>query len=84
MDTNNFTININGEEKNAIVLTTFEFCGDDYCLYLVPIGEDNYDVYCDKLIDDTLETIPEGRDRELINKIVSKIIEIINPKEINQ
>lgn len=81
MDINKFPVKINGEDKMAIVLTTFDFCGDNYCLYLVPKGEEDYDVYCDKLVEGILETIPEGKDKELINKIVSKIIEILNTKQ---
>ena len=69
-----FYIHKEGKNIQANILTNFELYGDNYCIYTINKENDTSDVYCAKLINNSLVEIKNESERKRIEKIVKKLI----------
>lgn len=78
MDTNKFSIEVNGEKYIASILTNFTIYDDTYCIYTIPDKNKNHNVYCAKVIGNKLENITDEKELALTNKVVNEFISSLN------
>ena len=83
MEESKFTAVIDGVKCDAYVIANFNILGDNYCMYAVDNGKEDKDVYCDKVIDNTLIKIESTEELQLISKVVKSIMDAVKGRNIN-
>ena len=83
MENNKFTVVIDNNKYDAYVISNFSMLGDNYCMYAVDNGKEDKDVYCDKVIDNTLVKIESSEELQLISKIVKSILDAVKGRNLN-
>lgn len=71
---NNFIISINGEMKEATSIINFTFNYNTYCVYSVDKDGENVEIYCGKIINHVLYDIEDEKEKAIVNRIVSRLI----------
>ncbi len=73
--TNKFYVDVSGKKIVAEILTCFNIYEDSYCIYTVPNSQnDNYGVYCAKIVGNTLVKIEKEEEKRLTSKVVMKLV----------
>ena len=71
-----FSINVNGTNREAIVLSQYSFNDEEYCIYAINDGENVYNVHYGRIINNTL--VPDSIERSDLNyRIVSSIVRTV-------
>ena len=81
MEDNKFVIIEDGNKYDAYVISNFSFFDDKYCVYAVDRGRKDKDVYCDKVINNTLVKIENSKELEFVSKIVNTLVKSIGNRE---
>ncbi len=81
MEENKFVVIEDGEKYDAYVISNFSFFDDKYCVYAVDRGNKDKDVYCDKVINNTLVKIENAKELEFVSSIVNTLVKSIGNKE---
>ena len=81
MEENKFVVIEDGEKYDAYVISNFSFFDDKYCVYAVDRGNKDKDVYCDKVINNTLVKIENSKELEFVSSIVNTLVKSIGNKE---
>ena len=76
-----FKITIDGNVYDAYTIMNFELYGDYYCIYGVKNSDNNYDIYAGQVVDGKLGPILKDKDKELVNKIVLALTNVIKEGE---
>ena len=79
---NKFTAVVDGRKCDAYVISNFSILGDNYCAYTVG-SEGKTDVYCDKVVNNSLIKIESEEEKRLVSKIVNTILKVIEGRDIN-
>ena len=69
-ETSKFTIEVNGKQYVATVIMNFSLYGDYYCIYGIVNDNHDYDVYCGKIVGNTVIPIEDEKEKSLTNKII--------------
>ena len=72
-----FDVIKDGVKYKAIVIMNFSLYDAYYCIYGIKNGNRDYDVYCGKIIGDRVVPIENEKDRDLTNKIVLAITNVV-------
>ena len=70
-----FTINLNGEMKEATAIINFTFNQNTYCIYAISKNDEDVDIYCGKIIDKALYDIEDEKEKEIVNQIVEELLD---------
>ena len=81
MEDNKFSVIEDGNKYDAYVISNFSVFDDKYCVYAVDRGNKDKDVYCDKVINNTLVKIVNPKEFEFTSKIVNTLLNSVKYKE---
>ena len=77
MDLGQFDITIDGVSYKANTIMNFSLYDSYYCIYGILNDSNNYDVYCGKILGNTVVPIDDEGDKRLTNKIVLALVNAI-------
>lgn len=80
-DTSKFTIDVNGKQYLATVIMNFSLYGDYYCIYGIENDNQDYDVHCGKIVDNTVMPIENEKEKSLTNKIILALTSAVKEME---
>ena len=82
MEDNKFSV-IDGDNKyDAYVISNFSVYDDNYCVYAVDKGNDDKEVYCDRVINNSLIKIINPKEVEFTSKIVNILLSSVKDREV--
>ncbi len=80
-ETSKFTIDVNGKQYIANVIMNFSLYGYYYYIYGIKNDNKDYDVYCGKVIGNTVVPIENEKEKNLTNKIILALTNAIKGME---